>query len=54
MSIPCTKTSTNVNVLWDGGSNGSLITFAKAKSLGLKGKAVRLSIQRIGESRFME
>ena len=50
MSIQCSKSTTNVNVLWDGGSNCSLLTFEKAKHLGLTGKPVKLSIQRVGEN----
>ena len=33
-----------MNVLWDGGSQLSLITFETAKRLGLKGKPVKLGL----------
>ena len=38
----------NANILWDGGSTLSFITFDKAKSLHLQGKDVRLSLVSIG------
>ena len=46
------KISTNddqyVNVLWDGGSTLSLITFRKAKELQLDGKQVDLAVTKVG------
>ena len=36
------------NVLWDGGSTLSLITFKKAKSLNLQGRAVKLGMEVAG------
>ena len=35
--------------MWDGGSTLSLITFKKAKSLNLQGKAVKLGMEVAGE-----
>ena len=43
-----TKRQSAVNVLRDGAATVSLITFAKAKELGLKGKQVKLSIVKVG------
>ena len=49
MAVECASIpSGSVNVLWDGGSTVSLITFSKAKELGLKGKQVHLSIVKVG------
>ena len=39
---------TKLNAFWDGGSKVSLITFAKAKSLGLKGERIRINIIKVG------
>ena len=38
----------NLNVLWDGGSTLSFITFQKAKKLQLQGQKIRLQIIKIG------
>ena len=46
MSIPY---SDHLNVLWDGGSNCSLITISKEICLGLKGTPVDLCIQKVVE-----
>ena len=52
MKVECdTKSESAVNVLWDGGSTVSLITFSKAKELGLKGEKVKLSIVKVGGNR---
>ena len=47
MKIP-TESGSGVNILWDGGSTLSLITFQKAKELGLSGKSVRLAVTKVG------
>ena len=39
-----------INVLWDSGSNVSLITHQKAKELGLKGRDIHISITKVGNS----
>lgn len=39
-----------INVLWDSGSNVSLITHQKAKELGLKGRDIHISIAKVGNS----
>ena len=43
-----TEPSKPLNVLWDGGSTVSLITFKKAKELDLVGEPVNLSIVKVG------
>ena len=49
MKIPSGGTTTaDVNVLWDGGSTLSMITFKKAKEMKLTGKKVKLTIVKIG------
>ena len=50
MRIPAKseKGMSNVNVLFDGGATLSLITFKKAKELGLEGKPVKLSVVKVG------
>lgn len=37
-----------LNAFWDGGSKVSMITFAKAKQLGLKGESIKISIIKVG------
>ena len=37
-----------VNVLWDGGATLSLITFRKARELGLHGEDVKLVVTKVG------
>ena len=39
-----------INVLWDSGSNVSLITHQKSRKLGLKGRDVQITITKIGNS----
>ena len=41
----------HVNVLWDSGASLSLITFRKAKELGLNGRPTQLSIIKVGGAR---
>ena len=43
-----TTSNLHVNVLWDGGSTLSLITFQKAKELHLKGKEIKLAVTKVG------
>ena len=43
-----TANNGHVNVLWDGGSTLSLITFQKAKELQLEGKDVKLAVTKVG------
>ena len=49
MNIPVYEQSLPVNVMWDGGSNCSLISFEMAKKLNLIGKPVKLAVQKVGE-----
>ncbi|XP_068236892.1 uncharacterized protein [Palaemon carinicauda] len=39
---------TDINVLWDSGSNVSLITHQKAQELGLNGRDVQITITKVG------
>lgn len=39
-----------INVLWDSGSNVSLITHRKAKELGLKGQEVYITVTKVGNN----
>ena len=43
--------SVKLNVLWDSGAQLCLITFRKARELGLKGRPTQLSITKIGATR---
>ena len=45
-SVKCN--SSTVNLLWDGGSDVSLITQKKANELGLTGRDVQISITKVG------
>ena len=40
-----------INTFWDGGSKVSLITFTKAKALGLTGEPIRINIIKVGGDR---
>ena len=42
---------TNLNVFWDGGSKVSMITFAKAKELGLSGERIEINIIKVIKER---
>ena len=48
MNIKAKPSSPPANVFWDGGATLSLITFRKAKALGLHGEPVKLSVTVIG------
>ena len=50
MCVRSTKSRKSLNVLWDGGSTISLITFQKAKEMNLKGKPVKLNVCKEGGS----
>ena len=49
MPIPTSKPGISANVIWDGGSNCSLIMLKMAERLNLRGKPVRLTIEKVGQ-----
>jgi len=42
-----TEKPSKLTTLWDGGATISLITFAKARSIGLVGEPVQLSVVKV-------
>ena len=46
-----TEKPSKLTVLWDGGATISLITFTKARSMGLVGEPVQLSVVKVGGER---
>ena len=41
----------SINIMWDTGSKGSMITFAKAREMGLSGSCIKIRIIKVGASK---
>ena len=48
MKIKSPKGKSNLNVLWDSGAQLCLVTFRKAREMGLNGRPTQLSITKVG------